>query len=274
MVDQRVVAYIKSQMAKGVAATTIKQLLLTRGWKQPAIEEAFRSLSQTSSQPAPKNFNFIEKKQRTFSLAFLSKYKKIVIGSVSFVVIILISYTLIQTDAGSALLKLLHITTEPSEVVWVDPKVTDWKEYENNEYHFKLEIPYGWDMKIYTSVGDTKDLMTKFAFSPSILPAYWASDEVFVWVGVYPVTDERNYPFYQTRVTGLENNEPRYTYSVSHLGNELAILTGDNLVSIERNGYVYEMHLQVMVNKKIDYEDSPILHRIYNSFEFTELLIK
>lgn len=51
MVTQELVLFIKTQLANGVSADSIKQSLLSNNWQQNDIDQAFFSLQQPDTQP-------------------------------------------------------------------------------------------------------------------------------------------------------------------------------------------------------------------------------
>lgn len=128
-------------------------------------------------------------------------------------------------------------------------------------YYFSLHLPASWAAQNYQQDA-LRPLIYAFG-EPTELPARDFIPGNFVWIELFPVTDQR-YAEY-TRVRSLMGKD---IYRKTDLGGYIAVDTG-TYIATERSGYVYLVHIPYKKDRFDQFSYVPHYFEIVQSFGFT-----
>lgn len=164
---------------------------------------------------------------------------------------------------------VIHSLSNPPSVTTsiTDPEVTSWQPYENTTYNFSFEVPAGWNKQDYSSFYNNGGAV--IAFSPEELPCSTCSylNNGYFSISIYnEKTDPELYKLFVEKVQKANNGA---AYKRITLDGQTGLVSG-NSVSVQNNGWVYEITLDKNEGKDA-IEDSPIMKHILTTFKFTSL---
>jgi hypothetical protein len=264
--DENLLDYIGQSLIQGISPAVIRSQLISVGWDLKQIDEALEKLVP-KALPQSNESVIVAANDNPNAQPYIVKkvvnYWPIVTGLV-------IGFIIVGAIVVGAL--FIRGRTSVSTALPTPPPVDEtsafsqagWQTYTNTEYRFSMKIPRDWSVKEY-SKEDYGEGEQRIAFGlTENLPTEYFNEGPYIWMKIYPVTNELNYKDYTYFLSEVDKGKITKT----SLGGNSAINSTVALYT-EKNGYVYELYLNSENNsgERLYTEQSNL---IWNSFKFTE----
>ncbi|MEN9327246.1 MAG: hypothetical protein RI947_54 [Candidatus Parcubacteria bacterium] len=149
-----------------------------------------------------------------------------------------------------------------------EPVVTKWTKYQNDVFHFQMDVPEGWTIKEYPPDTEFGQQSTLIAFSgdkPLSGNRFVALENAHTYIIVFPSTDTAGYDLFQRRMSLIG----RDNFTHATLGGVPGVDSSLN-ISAEHAGYVYEFFMKLQTDEEYNFSYSSLSLKMKDSFKFTQ----
>jgi hypothetical protein len=199
------------------------------------------------------------------------KQKLILVSSIALIILCIIFGVIYYKGPKLNVQELkssLDLDPSASKSASIDPAVTAWKVYANQQYQFTITVPDKWYIEDYAPAHPSGG--TLLAFSPEPLPCNTCS---YLHNGYFSIRifNEKSYPEYYAQYAGRFKKLGKDPAYQEVMVGKLKGLAFNNLVTIEHKGWVLEFSLD-RNDGKDNFADSEIFQRVVSSFSSTDFL--